>query len=365
VLYKKQMWIIFNIFFFSTILFCTYVTFAQWSLSRDIPSLFYIGYLLFTFGHYGRQFWIEGFMAGQFVRPPDPPFQWDSPLSYAAFACYFLFIERLMAMRDNAPRLSAFFENAARFLMAGIVVHLLLQRFWGIQTADLGHQIFQAMLFPIMILILVYLFRYAKIFYEKLILFGSLALVIGFLSVLGTRHYERRDLIENVICCFPEWPWCCYHLKVGIIIDVICFSWALTLRQKMLLSTTKVITEKVVVLPLDIHTEDDLLGNVNTWLAAHFHRESLTVPELAQAIFLAPDALTKKIKVKTGLTTEQYILRYRLERALEMLGSTRLNISEIAFATGFREAAHFSRAFKRHYGQTPGDMRRSIRPKNG
>jgi AraC-like DNA-binding protein/uncharacterized membrane protein YhaH (DUF805 family) len=357
----------FDIIFFTLLLFCTYVAFAQWRLTSDVPLIYYMGYLLFSLAHYGRHFWIMGATKMQYFPPPNPPLQWDMPLSYAAFACYFLFLDYMMDARNKAPNLSKVLCGIAYFLVFGIGLNLCVQRFADIRAAERWHQVFQILLLPAMFALVWFLRPLATLFYQKLILGGVVALVLGFFCVLATRHLEGRyDPVENVVCCFPlrnSLTLCLYHLKVGIAIDVACFSWALTLRQKALLATT-VITKTVVVPPLSHTSEDSFLRDVDGHLAQCFNDENFTVAALAAAQRLHPDVLTRKMKEKTGLTTEQYILRYRLERALEMLGSTRLNISEIAFAAGFREAAHFSRAFKRHYGQTPGDMRRSMYPKN-
>jgi AraC-like DNA-binding protein len=353
----------FDVVFFTLLLFCGYIAFAQWRITRDTPLIYYIGYLIFSIAHYGRQYWIEGAREMQYFPPPDPRLKWDMALSYAAMACYFLFIDHIMDIRDNSPNLSKLLKAMVQFMGFGIVLNLSLQLFLKVGMVDKVHQLFQVILLPTMLIVLWNLRGLTRFYYQKLIYWGVIALVIGFLCALATRHLEGRyDLIKNAICCFPmrSYTLCLFHLKVGIAVDVICFSWALTLRQKMLLSTTKIITEKVVVMPLDTHVEDELMGNINTWLAAHFHKESLTVPELARAVFLAPDSLTKKVKAKTGLTTEQYILRYRLDRGAELLCTTNQTVGAIASAVGFKDAAHFSHAFKKYFGKSPGEFRREM-----
>lgn len=48
-----------------------------------------------------------------------------------------------------------------------------------------------------------------------------------------------------------------------------------------------------------------------------------------------------------------HYLRLRTQRAMRMLRSTGLSVTEIAFACGFASASHFSSAFRRLYGQSP------------
>ncbi len=48
----------------------------------------------------------------------------------------------------------------------------------------------------------------------------------------------------------------------------------------------------------------------------------------------------------------------RLDRALELLRSTGLSVTEVAMACGFRGTAHFSRRFKQRHRRTPSSIRR-------
>jgi AraC-like DNA-binding protein len=54
------------------------------------------------------------------------------------------------------------------------------------------------------------------------------------------------------------------------------------------------------------------------------------------------------------------VLEQRLARSARELSraqSAHLTVTQIAFASGFADAAHFSRAFRRRYGVSPRDYR--------
>jgi transcriptional regulator GlxA family with amidase domain len=53
-----------------------------------------------------------------------------------------------------------------------------------------------------------------------------------------------------------------------------------------------------------------------------------------------------------------YYRRLRLQTARRMIVDTRLQLREIAIRTGFNSLSSFSRGFKSHYQQTPGECRR-------
>lgn len=352
----------FNIFFFTLLLFCTFVALGQWRQTKDAAIPYYIGYLLGTFAHYGQQFWLDGAKELDFISPPDLPLQWGTPLSYFAFACYFLFVDRLMHIGISAPRLSQALNFIARFFAGMIGLNFLLQIIFGGVLADKVHQVFQVVLLPTMVWVVIHLLRNAKLFYQKLILIGVIALVSGFLCVLATRMFgeQRDDLVRGVVRCFST-RWgniCLYHLKVGIVLDVFCFSWALTLRQRELLiamAPAKVVKVKEVkmVEKHEIEIKGPLSQQVRDFLEQHFQQDSLKVGDIAKALHTTADKVAHKLKEETGLTTEQYILQYRLERAVEMLLKTDKTASEITLDIGLKDLAHFSRAFKNQYGQSP------------
>lgn len=50
-------------------------------------------------------------------------------------------------------------------------------------------------------------------------------------------------------------------------------------------------------------------------------------------------------------------LSLRMDRAMELLRSTGMSVTEVAMACGFRSAAHFSRRFKQRHGRTPVSLR--------
>lgn len=58
-----------------------------------------------------------------------------------------------------------------------------------------------------------------------------------------------------------------------------------------------------------------------------------------------------------GTTFLEQYRRIRLQQALRLLRQSPLSISEIAVATGFSSAGHFSRLFRETYGRAPRDMR--------
>lgn len=69
--------------------------------------------------------------------------------------------------------------------------------------------------------------------------------------------------------------------------------------------------------------------------------------------------LNRQIKIYTGKSLHQYLLHYRVSRAIDLLIATSYSISEIAVMVGFRDLYHFSKIFKQKTGFAPRELRTS------
>jgi AraC family transcriptional regulator len=80
---------------------------------------------------------------------------------------------------------------------------------------------------------------------------------------------------------------------------------------------------------------------------------------LAAALAAAtPDRVTKAFKAATGVTPCHWLQQYRVEMAMQLLGTTSLPIAEIAIECGFADQSHFTRVFTQLAGSSPGNWRK-------
>ncbi|MFK7922564.1 MAG: two-component regulator propeller domain-containing protein [Bacteroidia bacterium] len=84
----------------------------------------------------------------------------------------------------------------------------------------------------------------------------------------------------------------------------------------------------------------------------------LGVSHLCEIAKLSNNQLNRKLKALTGKTPSQFIRSIRLQRALELLETTALNISEIAYDVGFNDPNYFSRLFSEEFGYSPKTIRK-------
>ena len=92
------------------------------------------------------------------------------------------------------------------------------------------------------------------------------------------------------------------------------------------------------------------------------YREPLDVPTLARAAHLSPAHFSREFRRVFGETPHQYLLTRRLERAAAMLRNTDHPVSDICFEVGLSSVGSFTTSFRRVYGMTPSAYRAANPP---
>ncbi|WP_206240058.1 helix-turn-helix transcriptional regulator [Novosphingobium terrae] len=87
--------------------------------------------------------------------------------------------------------------------------------------------------------------------------------------------------------------------------------------------------------------------------------ESLRLEQLASLTQLSLSHFCRSFKATTGLAPHQWILEARINKARELLLKPQARLADVALETGFSDQAHFTRAFGRAVGQSPGAWQRS------
>jgi len=99
------------------------------------------------------------------------------------------------------------------------------------------------------------------------------------------------------------------------------------------------------------------LARVRAFIEAHI-ADDIGLAEMADAAELSLFHFARCFKRETGLAPHRYLMGRRVELAKEMIAATDLGLGEIAFACGFAGQSHFTTAFARLAGITPGAYRR-------
>jgi len=79
--------------------------------------------------------------------------------------------------------------------------------------------------------------------------------------------------------------------------------------------------------------------------------------EIAEAIGVSEDYLSRVFSRELGLSPWDYLNRYRVNRARELLARTDASVRSVAHQVGFRDQAYFSRVFRKLSGKSPNAFR--------
>ena len=92
--------------------------------------------------------------------------------------------------------------------------------------------------------------------------------------------------------------------------------------------------------------------NIRAYLAEHY-QQRITLEELSAHFFLSPSYLQKLFKRYTNQSPTDYLISLRIAKAKELIRTTQMSFSEIAFSVGIESYSYFIRLFKKQEGMTP------------
>lgn len=99
-----------------------------------------------------------------------------------------------------------------------------------------------------------------------------------------------------------------------------------------------------------------VVRKIKEYVLAHLGEE-LTRENIAAQVNLSPDYMAKVFKTEMDMTLSQYIIDERMEKAVLLMRTTRLNVSRIAMEVGYGNFSYFTKLFKKHTGVTPREYR--------
>ena len=109
-----------------------------------------------------------------------------------------------------------------------------------------------------------------------------------------------------------------------------------------------------------IYLSPSKLKRVLDFVEAHLDAH-IGLDDLAAAAGLSANHFLRVFKLATGETPYHYLRSRRIERARELLAHDSMPLAELALECGFANQAHFTAAFSREIGISPGRYRRSVK----
>ena len=89
----------------------------------------------------------------------------------------------------------------------------------------------------------------------------------------------------------------------------------------------------------------------------------LSLQTISDTFNFSPIYFHKLFKSSTGKTLHDYIAERRIEKAIDLMLSTKMTLTQIAYECGFSSQSHFGYVFKKKMGVSPRAYTKSLAPK--
>jgi signal transduction histidine kinase/ligand-binding sensor domain-containing protein/DNA-binding response OmpR family regulator len=121
-------------------------------------------------------------------------------------------------------------------------------------------------------------------------------------------------------------------------------------------SLRKLFQKQIEIKPGDISVtslDEKLIGKAMEVVEKNISNPDFSVEELSRELGMSRVHLYKKLLSLTGKTPIEFIRTMRLKRAAQLLEKSQMNVSEIAYQTGFNNPKYFAKYFKAEFNVLP------------
>lgn len=92
---------------------------------------------------------------------------------------------------------------------------------------------------------------------------------------------------------------------------------------------------------------------------------AMSLKEISKNLEVHPSYLSREFsKYFEDLSYGEYIRKLRIEKAIQLIHSSKYTLSEVAYLTGFSDQSHFTRIFKKHTGKNPSSFKKGLLKSN-
>lgn len=101
-----------------------------------------------------------------------------------------------------------------------------------------------------------------------------------------------------------------------------------------------------------------VINKARAYLAREYQNSGVTLNDVSSHVCMSNSHFCTIFSQEMGVTFTEYLTELRMNRAKELLRTTQMRSSDIAYAVGYNDPHYFSYLFKKHTGMTPRDFRR-------
>ena len=105
--------------------------------------------------------------------------------------------------------------------------------------------------------------------------------------------------------------------------------------------------------------EEDLVSAFKGMTAEEFDHPDFSIAQAAQRLAVHRSTLHRVFTAKCGISPQEYLSSFRLQRAVSLLGRN-YSVKEAAALCGFSSQNYFARVFRVCFGKSPAEFRRTM-----
>jgi two-component system response regulator YesN len=91
------------------------------------------------------------------------------------------------------------------------------------------------------------------------------------------------------------------------------------------------------------------------------YMEAIGLNDIADEVWLNPVYLSGLFKKETGRNFKDYLIKFRIDKAKELLRDSNLNVAEVSESVGYKDTKYFSKLFAQNVGMNPSRYRKLYR----
>ncbi len=114
--------------------------------------------------------------------------------------------------------------------------------------------------------------------------------------------------------------------------------------------------------PLKEKNNVDVYVDKAIWFIENNFSQEIGIRDVAEHVYLSRHYLTRIFTKKLQISPIEYLMRFRINQAQNMLVSSKLSVKDVAIHCGFNSPSNFAMQFKAITGITPSEYRKSTPP---
>ena len=107
--------------------------------------------------------------------------------------------------------------------------------------------------------------------------------------------------------------------------------------------------------------DQQFLSKINKLIEDRISSDKTDISYIAEAVNISQSTLYRKMKSLTGISTVEYVRKYKMHYAEQLLLTGRYTISEVGYMVGMSSQSYFRKCFKDEFHVNPSDYQKQVK----